>query len=403
MYTKKLFLMLGMFATLSLSAAAESQCCSAPQVEPCPPCPCECYPPAYCGIECGVGLTANIEFLYWFARETNLPFAGRVNVVSRNSTFPDAPDIALLETLAVLETSWDPGFRVGLAWDMGCDDWDLSLNWTYFFNKSSDSICASFAGLQPVLGESGLVNPWIDNNAQTSEVILPRLPLFEKISAKWSLYFNQIDLLLGKTHWLSPCFMIKFNAGLRGFWNRIRFDVNGSQGPKTVTSGASLITDFNNETSNNWKNDQWALGITMGVQPNWYFYNNFLLFANLDIAMGWGNFCQEVDESYFMAGVLNDVPFVNINQTNDYQQRFSHMATFLDLALGLRWEEYWCCNRFSTALSVAWEQHVLFNAANRLITFGSVTAGSTQTFSGFINNIGALLYGGLVVRFQFGF
>lgn len=139
-----------------------------------------------------------------------------------------------------------------------------------------------------------------------------------------------------------------------------------------------------------------------------FFCNNFILYADLDIALGWGNIHQRAKERYFIGGigVSNPTvtgPFVIIDQSNSYKERFSNMATLLDLGLGLRWEETWCCNRYRTSFDLGWENHIWYDTANRVITFGSDIESSTQTFTGFVDNIGNLLYGGLVARFRFDF
>lgn len=387
--------------------ASANDCCSpSPCVTTYDPC---CYPPAYYGLDCSCGFTVDVDFLWWLVRETNLPFAGEAKVVSRNSTIPGVLDIAVIDDLNFLDSEWDPGFRVGLGWLTGCNCWDLYASWTYFLNKSSNSLNTSFAGFQPVLGESGVVSPWFDVNAQNASPASGFIPLFEKVSAKWRLYYNQVDLLLGKKYWLDPCFNLKLNAGLRGYWIRTKFKTEGTQGPKDIVSPFT-VTDFQNEDSIFWKTTQWGVGILMGLQPNWYFCSNFLLFGNADFSIGWGRFDQRVDEAFFMAGIGGaDAspeligPFTIINLNNSFNQCVFSVNTFIDLALGFRWEEFWCCNSYYSALDVAWEQHILFDVASRLISLGSTNIGDANSFSGFINNTGNLVFGGLVVRASFGF
>jgi len=388
---------------LSLIAIAPLSAYSDTEIEPC------CF-----DIRCDWTFSVEAEFLYWSVRETNLPFAAVVDIVSRNSTVPDVPDLALIQDLKFLKTKWDPGFRVGFDWNIGCDGWDIFSTWTYFFNKSSSSIHRSFPGLQPALGESGVVNPWINFTAQGMFPIQPALPIFEDVSAKWRLYFNQIDLALGKKYWLNDCFAIKPYAGLRGVWNRTHFNTEGSQGPKDTSNPTLAISDFFNEASTRWNAKQWAICLLVGVEPDWYFTNNFSLFANFDLAMGWGNFHQRFHEKYIISGnggpggpPGTEGPFVIIDEKNSYKERFSTMATLLDLALGLRWEQTWGCDdRYLTALDLGWEQHIWFDVANRVMTFGTDTETSTggeqtQTFTGFIDNIGNLVFGGLMVRLSF--
>jgi len=202
---------------------------------PCCACPCECkpccvpkrkkcidceyYPPAYYDLQCDWGAFVTVDFLYWYAGEDNLSYRataqrlGFEGLAAENSNLQ--PRTSFTSYLDI-DTEWDPGFRIGLGWNSDCDGWDAFLNWTYMKNTSKDStstdlVSVDISGL-PVEGAPYLINPWVNFEASSDFRGLPYY--FNKISAKWQLYFNQIDLEIGRKYWLSPCFTLLPYAGV---------------------------------------------------------------------------------------------------------------------------------------------------------------------------------------------
>lgn len=57
---------------------------------------CECYTPAYYDLQCTCGFFADVAFLYWYARETNLSYALQVQAVERTTVNGTITDPALV-------------------------------------------------------------------------------------------------------------------------------------------------------------------------------------------------------------------------------------------------------------------------------------------------------------------
>lgn len=80
------------------------------------------------------------------------------------------------------------------------------------------------------------------------------------------------------------------------------------------------------------------------------------------------------------------------------------MTPMLDAAIGLRWEETWCCDRFRTALDLGWEHHVLFNQNHRMKTNGGeVVLAEASRFASYTEEMGDIALGGFVLRLAFDF
>lgn len=355
---------------------------------------CMAYTFPYQTLECDWGVFLDGEFLYWYARETNLPFAAKFLVRPDNPEDPDDPfGTAFLAKIANLGTDWEPGLRIGLGWKPNCDGWDYFVYWTYFKNDRSDSENAPFSGFFPILGECGLYNPWWNGSNAFNQPAV-----FTSVKAKWKLIFNQIDAELGRKFWLSPCFVMRFYGGLRGAWTKTEFDVDANYDQdegdtiRTITS------------SNDFENENWGVGLLAGFQPTFYFTQCFALYGNLSAGLLWGEFCGETNESYFRAEE-GGVNFIDLNQSNDYKNSLYQMNFVFDLALGLRWEETWCCCRYLTTLDAGWEHHIWLNHGYRIQATNFLSQGNPSVhYSPSFNNIVSdLNYGGLVLRLRFDF
>lgn len=388
----------------SQSYTTQNDCC-----DPCAPCcvpkpkkciDCECYVPSYYDLQCDWGASINVDFLYWYASETNLAYAGEIFatdfLVGANTTRVSAPT-----AYEYINAQWKPGFRIGLGWNMECDGWDSNLNWTYYHNKASNHTSVADFGTTanptlPLAGQVALINPW--TNLGFAAIFGKT---FDNIKAKWSLNFNQIDWELGRQYWLSKCFTLRPFAALRGAWTKSTFKTTSSRTPEAGGAGTTSFKD-------RFTNRVWGVGFLAGIQPNWFICENFAIFANMDAALLWGKFQPKKKESY--TAKTGDTTVVTLDYVNNMSSHFFMMQPVIDVALGLRWIETWCCDRFRTALDLGWEHHVWFDfnhrmKTNNLFAITEGTAPTTQSAHpiGFAEATGNVGMGGLVVRLRFDF
>lgn len=373
-----------------------TSCCCVPQPKKC--IDCECYTPQYYDLQCDWGAFLTVDFLYWYARENNLAYALKVQSIRNTTSVPFTQSIIFVpKTYEHINTDWEPGVRVGLGWNSCCDGWDYYLHWTYFKNDKSASTFVPDYGLDdnkfiPLEGEFALLNPWLNASlhgnldAQT----------FDKISANWSLRFNSIDLEIGRKYWLSSCFTLRPYTGLRSAWTKTILSTNSF---RNFTTPFILAQEF----IDRYKNKYWGVGFVGGIQPNWHFCRNFILFSNLDVSLIWGKAEMEKREA--------QIETEEGELTNDYfsssKNDFFKMQAIFDLALGLRWEETWCCDRYRTALDLGWEHHIWLNHNTRTQTIDYYTQTiSTEVINGyrtFVESSTDTMFGGFVLRVRFDF
>lgn len=377
---------------------------------------CECYTPAYHDLQCDCGFFVLGDFLYWYARETNLSYALEIVTTPESFVQPDllnpVPAFAPKKNHHI-DTKWDPGFRVGIGEHFSCDGWDSLLQWTYYKNEKKDAKTVTGFGPDPSAEETDpgitfLLNQWFNASFMRFENPM----VFNKVSAKWQLHFNQLDWEIGRKYWLSPCFTLRPYSGLRGAWTKTEFGTSSifamaNTEPMQFVSKDGLYKD-------DFTNRSWGAGILGGIQPNWHICQNFILFGNVEMALIWGKFQAKKKENYRLDQVNTAAPepsFVAVLYKNKANNDFFQMTPILDLAIGLRWEETWCCDRYRTALDLGWEHHIFFDQNHRLKTIAPFAvrdrnendAVLAQYFSSYDEATGNLMFGGFVLRARFDF
>jgi hypothetical protein len=132
------------------------------------------------------------------AKEDNLPFA-------QSKQFDD-----LIFTTAVGTLSYDyePAFRVGLGFNIGCDDWMFNFEYTrYHADVASGSFSKeNSAGFLPYLGTLDI---WF---LAKDEVIN------YTASSKWRLEMDLIDFNLSRKYYVGHCLTFNSHFGIRAGW-----------------------------------------------------------------------------------------------------------------------------------------------------------------------------------------
>lgn len=433
------------FADSEIADNYYSNCCPTDCCKPCcVPQPkkcidCECYNPQYYDLQCDWGVYVTGDFLYWYAHETNLDYAvsTRIFVQPAPTETPTPPVPAAVRTMTFptdhfyVKAKWDPGFRVGLGWNMECSGTDLYLNWTHFRNHSKNSRSSTVptpatqtrAGAISLDGQEALFNPWAPllNNSSTF------IPIgATDILGKWSLTFNQIDLEFGLKYWVTRCFNIRPYVGVRGAWTNTHFEVESVLNDPTLLSFPQFSTVVGPtfiSAINTFKNKYWGVGLMGGIQPEFMFGNwcggNFSIYGNVDGAVLWGKFRGR--NSYELSGtrrtvvVITETPISTIDESSlanpSGRDHFHRMQGILDVGLGLRWEQHWCCDRYSTSIDLGWEHHYWFDFGLYHRTYGGVEtdlslsplnlfADTFQQTDNFITDLG---FGGFVLRLRLDF
>lgn len=374
------------------NTCCRTPCCCKPCCVPKPPkcIDCECYVPQHYDMSCDCGWFVSVDFLYFYGRETNLPYAARsvgVETVSTGSTLAFGTN-----SLSYVDGSWDPGVRVGLGWKSECDGWDLSFFWTYYKNNSKNSTSGTLKALGDsyAVGDVVLASPWIQGSGFTG---------YASMSGKWDFKFNSFDLEFGRRYWLSKCFDLRPYFGLRGAWGETDFRVSGSGVDTLFGSTTSSYVDF--------ENNNWGAGFIGGLQPVWHFSDCFSLYSNFDMSLIWGR--RKVKTSSNSTRTTADGV---VDSTLPFRSNSDNygMQSALDMGLGFRYENCYCDNQYRFALDLGWEHHIWLNYNERFVDTVIGTVGQTFDNGGPSTVTSAtdltdhdVGFGGFVLRVRFDF
>ncbi len=319
-------------------------------------------------------------------------------------------DVFLMNQLQYLHATWDPGVRLTVGWNSSCDGWDLNLFWTYYHNsKKASSTVPSFSLQYPEVGNIGLVNPWGIVGVGEEHLI------WQTISAEWKYTFNSLDLELGKRYWLSKCFTLRPFTGIRSAWTSTDFDLsslrNGLNSSAVSPSSGSLL---NTTSENAFHNTFWGVGFLGGIQPTWFFTPCFSLFASGDVSLLWGGRGLKRKDAYTQSQTSVQTGLLDGPQYHfKYRSKNSNlcmMQPILDLALGIRWENYYCDSRYHLAIDLGWENHTLFNHNYRFQYkdadhMGDPISSEEEVFAfdSYNETVHNVSFGGLVIRARFDF
>lgn len=309
-----------------------------------------CYPPTFYQDECGPTFILGLDLLYWYAGESGLPYAIKTITNSLAIDPNSSPGGQVLPVkYKYMASNWRPGGRATLGFHP-TDGWDMVADWTYFRSQKTQDSTVPFFGEFPVVGSLALLDPY--NTIPIEEFAF----YFNKIKAKWSLNFNQVDLLLARKYWLSCSFNMRPYAGLRGGWTSTHFRVRATN---SFVSGANTFTpDFTDK----FKNKFWGTGIVAGLEPTWNFLENVALFGNVSGALLWGQY--KLSDAH-LSGVFRDEEPFREFISSDAKGSFFAMQSILDLAIGLRFEKFYCSGGTYLGFDLGWEHHIWFDHVYR--------------------------------------
>ncbi len=267
------------------------------------------------------------DFLYWRTFESGLDICTPCVV----SDFINADGVLVSQFCGRgqdLHFGWDPGFRIGIGYDLPCSDWDLSVYWTHFYSKAQ-------------------------NNTHANEIHL-------------NVNYNVIDLVARYECDLNNCFSLNPLLGLRGA--KIHQNLHMASDPNaTCDSEVSNFTNINNS-----KQKFFGVGPLLGLEAEWNMGCNFSFYTDIAISWLYGNF---------------DVNFAGSNEFPGAISRYNvckHLNANLavtDAGLGIRWQTCFCTNRI-LMLELGLEHHRYFDY-NRFGCSGDLSFDGVNFSAGF--------------------
>lgn len=255
---------------------------------------------------------------------------------------PIGPSAKIKTKLVDLDFQWDPGFRIGAAYNFReLNDWTLQLNWTHIHNHAHGSFSAE--GVESSLGSvDTIVSPWVNL-------------LFElrfgasHASAHWKLDYDTLDLDFSKSLPLSKRFFFTPFFGLRGAW----LDQNYEAKYESIFILAEGATPFSRKVTFKGKNDFSAFGIRTGggilckLGQSWYLFSQIsgnLMYGKFRVLM------NNLNDQGLGEGNVPPMP-LSFEATED----FWRVRLAFEEAIGIGWETFFRNNLSRLRIRAAYE------------------------------------------------
>lgn len=239
------------------------------------------------------------ELLFWNAHEDGLQYAA--NGFDLTKGHHDD-----------LDWKWKPGFRVGVGTLFGCNDWDLSLTYTWYKNKANNS---TFDPTGDTLGT------WSEGAQR-----------FTDLSGDLHLIFQTLDLALKKAFYVCDYFIVEPVVALRGAFIKERYNID--------------YVNTIDVTFQNIRNSQrfHAVGTLLGVNTRWIIYNQLSLIAEGAFSILYGRY---------------DVNRFSEFADNNIQSNFNTLRSVIQSRFGFGWTR--CVYFGELDIQVLWEQQKWIN------------------------------------------
>lgn len=224
--------------------------------------------------------------------------------------------------------NWRWGFKAALGYRTPHDDWDLAAHYTWFFDKANDTASAPAGG-----GITPLFTYFYTAAASSAKV-------------NWWLHFDDADLSIQKSYFLSRSFSLSPFAALRSTWINQKL-VAHYFAPATV----------NPNVDQTGKNDFWGIGPKVGVSSRWFAGPHWNFFGSCAGSLLYGEFD------------VRSKTFINGNRVTNLNADLHRIVPTVQASLGFGWEMNFL-KHYHIAANVAyeaqywWRQNELYSYSN---------------------------------------
>lgn len=350
--------MLSVAAFVATTFYGDMPCKQQPE-KPKPPVPCEC-------LERGMGLPmdqkcfpaaynapANISlkncwdvsvfasFLYWHVSQEGMYTAVQLPVLNGGFLQSSAG------TLTSPDFEYKPGFKVGIGFNTGYDDWTGWVEYTWMHQKTTHTSTApTTAPLRTRM--------WaIDDHAHN--LVSANFDNALSVSSKWKMHLDMLDAAFSRPFYQSKRITISPFAGMRALWIRQNFDINFDQ----VSLGSTALhTDM--------KSHSWAVGPMLGTIGHWMLGTSFRFEGKAEGAL--------LYTRYKKIGQNETIPRTSTTtmSMNSSERDLNVLRPMVDLGVGLGWGSYFSCQDYYVDFSarydfsLLWDQNVMVQFVNAM-------------------------------------
>jgi hypothetical protein len=267
---------------------------------------------------------------------------------------------------------WNWGFRAGIGFDMGHDQWDTNFYYTWLRAKTSSN-GTSFSVAAPALGidEVGVAGTYTAG------------------SSSGKFHFNVVDWELGRWFYISQSISLRPHVGAKGAWFTLS-ETESYTGGAATASAASI--------SNHSKS--WAVGPSAGLNTNWWFGNvnnhHFSIFGDFSSSLLFSQFKNSFSDTVTTTSVTPGAGGLSISSKHD-----NTAIPVMTALMGLGWDTCFSCETMHLGIRVGYEFQYWFNQIQRTKVTSRVAAATPlEQYQRVTNNL-ALQGLTIDVRFDF--
>lgn len=281
----------------------------------------------------------DLEFLWLRAIEDGIGYAWSVNQTATDRFIkPKDQDF-----------KFKPGFRIGVGYNLGYDDWDLHLSYTWHYTHVKTSVNGQYIdGNGTIIGTLTLLP--INDGSLT-------FVAYERGKSRWQNQFNVWDLDLGRNYFVGKHLAVKPTLGLKGalirqhlqaFLNNADLEEQGEQDTNVNVEWDNIAGRF--------KSRFWGIGPKVGMSGEWELGAGFSLFGSFHTAALYGQFKTKSSVVAIATSdrVGQDSDRVGTNDGGHINDDFYRLRMMGYTSIGLEWSRcFWDWLNFR--LHLGWE------------------------------------------------
>lgn len=264
-------------------------------------------PSARWGVTDGCNLFITGEALVMKFGQDNAPFAYSKTASGNVKNYYANPD-------------WKWGFRVAAGYNMQHDAWDGVATYTRFNYSTHKTATEPTGGELFSFFDETL--PWFST-------------LNSKVTDRWSVDFNQVDIEQGRQFFVSKHLRLRPKFGLRSLWLENDQTVRGYV--------ADAVWKMKS------RENFWGMGVLAGLDTVWSLRQGFSLYGNIGFSGLFGYFNPKQT-------ISTDEPTIELGTGHQEVTKAN-----MDLALGVRYDKNFCDDRYHIGFNFGFEQHIYWN------------------------------------------
>lgn len=297
----------------------------------------------------GTGANFFIDTLFWKSKMDGLAFA------SIEKSYQNQP-INLIDQVIEPHFRWDFGVKIGGGYQFDYDGWDLFLDYTYFKNKGFKSKKTTLPSGLNLLDTNLLpLTAYSQYNAKNS---LGTAGYAANCSSNASLFYNNLNLQLGRHFFISEKFTLHPSFGLQSNWISIKQHQLFSGGENAfsllVRSTIVALRGLDSVGSGSYlsyikKCTSVGVGPRIGIRGNWVVHKAFMIYGSIQESLLFSYIKKRIHGTYsvYPLNVLDStynyhrlIPASDLEIGFSYAKSFNNQRQKLNISLGYEAQYY---------------------------------------------------------------